>query len=95
MGRPLGGSSPEPASYPLGGHEQMAVSVKPRWEDPGSARAGWIALGWCFREGPRRGKQIDGPIATRAGGSSAPIATVDRSFRRPGDAFEHPHSLGG
>jgi len=40
-------------------------------------------------------QQTDRPIATRAGGSSAPMDKVDRSFRRPGDAFEHAHVLKG
>jgi hypothetical protein len=52
VGKPSGGSSPEPASYPLGGYEQKAVSVRPRWEDPRVGPGRWIAPGWCIREGP-------------------------------------------
>jgi hypothetical protein len=70
------------------------VSVNSGGSTPG-LREDSTPLGWCYREGPRRGEQIERALAPKAGGSSAPMATVNRSFRRPCDAFEHPHALGG
>jgi hypothetical protein len=95
VGRPLGGSSPEPVSHPLGGHEKTAVSVKAKWADPRSAREAGSLWARVIERALRQREQIDGPTATRAGRGSAPIAAVHRSFRQSGGAFEHPCALGG
>ena len=59
----------------------MALWVKLGCEGPGCP-GGWIALGWCYREGLRRGEQIDRPLATKAGEASP---RWPRSFDHSGD----------
>ena len=89
---PSGRRSSEPVSYPIGGHEQMVVSVNLWRMDPGRAREAGIALGWRYYGRPNRSMD---PLRPGQGRAAPKIATVHRSSRRPGDAFEHPCALGG
>ena len=93
---PSGGRSSEPVSYPIGGHEQMVVSVNLRRMDPGRAREAGIALGWRYRAGSTAGRTDRWAHCDRAQDEArARIATVDLWSRRPREAFEHPCALGG
>jgi hypothetical protein len=71
------------------------VWVKLGCEDPTCVREdGSLWAGVIEKAGGGANRSID-LLRPRQAEAPPPIATVVRSFRRPCDAFEHPHALGG